>query len=39
MRYYFDEETDRKLLEAKSEEEIRAIIASAPEDRIQSIFN
>ena len=31
MKKYFDEETDRRLLEAKSEEEVRAIIASTPE--------
>ena len=31
MRRYFDEETDRRLLAAESEEEVRAIIAETPE--------
>ena len=31
MRSFFDEETDKKLLEAKNEEEVRAIIATTPE--------
>ncbi|MBP5262107.1 MAG: hypothetical protein J6Z43_08285 [Clostridiales bacterium] len=29
-RIYFDEETDRRLLEAKSKEEVMAIIATTP---------
>ena len=31
MHIFFDEDTDKKLLEAKSEEEVRAIIAGTPE--------
>ena len=31
MKTYFDEETDKKLLEASTEEEVRAIIAETPE--------
>ncbi|MBP5262555.1 MAG: hypothetical protein J6Z43_10575 [Clostridiales bacterium] len=35
MKTYFDEETDKKLLEAKSKEEVKAIISSLPEaDRL-----
>ncbi|MBR1751575.1 MAG: hypothetical protein IJ740_11995 [Ruminococcus sp.] len=30
MKTYFDEETDKKLLEAETEEEVRAIIAATP---------
>ena len=31
MKTYFDEATDKRLLEAKTEEEVRAIIAETPE--------
>ena len=31
MKTYFDEVTDKKLLEASTEEEVRAIIAETPE--------
>ena len=31
MKTYFDEATDRRLLEAQSEEEVKAIIAETPE--------
>lgn len=31
MRTYFDEATDKRLLEAKTEEEVKAIIAETPE--------
>ena len=31
MKTYFDEATDKRLLEAKTEEEVKAIIAETPE--------
>ena len=31
MKVYFDEETDKRLLEAQTEEEVKAIIADTPE--------
>ena len=44
MKTYFDEVTDKKLLEAATEEEIRAIIAGTPEaeklaDKIDLVMN
>ena len=31
MKTYFDKETDKRLLEAQTEEEVKAIIAETPE--------
>ena len=31
MKVYFDEATDKRLLEAQTEEEVKAIIAETPE--------
>ena len=31
MKVYFDEETDKRLLEAQTEEEVKAIIAGTPD--------
>ena len=31
MKTYFDEETDKKLLEAKTEDEVRAILSTIPD--------
>ena len=44
MKTYFDEATDKKLLEASTEEEVRAIIAETPEaeklaDKIDLVMN